>query len=101
MRSWRPCDRVQRSQMAPGQIWQPVPLERLVAQQALQGRAPMGPETSTMLRHQLRHIWGRATCRMRQVWWGQWLENSLYLEGVEGRQLGVSTYQLSRARRQR
>jgi hypothetical protein len=86
--------------MAPRQIWQPVPLERLVAQQALQGRAPMGPETNPVLRHPLRRIWRRATRRMRQVWWGQLLENSLYLKGVEARRLGLSTHQLSRARRQ-
>jgi hypothetical protein len=100
MCSWRPRYGVKRSQMAPRQIWQPVPLERLVAQQALQGRAPMGPETNPVLRHPLRRIWRRATRRMRQVWWGRWLENSLYLKGVEGRRLGLSTHQLSRARPQ-
>jgi hypothetical protein len=58
----------------------------------LQGLAPMGPETGTVLHQPLRRIWRRATRRMQQVWWGQLLENSLYLKGVEARRLGLSTH---------
>ena len=100
IRYWRLGYRAKSSTTAPRQIWQPVPLERLAPQQALLGRAPMGPEASTMLRQQLRRIWRRATRRMRHVWWAQLLENSLYIKGVEARRLGLSTHQLSRARRQ-